>query len=89
MRRPRKAPGAVADSVADLFVDLADDELEGFIRDDLAALEPDDLAEQFREAVRVLSGLVVMGEALSMATYTVLADALRRAQEAHRRSRAE
>jgi hypothetical protein len=74
--------------VADLFLELADDELAGYIRGDLADVSPRELAEQLREAERVLAGLVVMGEALGMATYMVLADAHRRAREARRRAEA-
>lgn len=75
-------------SLADLFLELADGELAEIIRGDLADVSPRELAEQLREAERVLAGLVVMGEALSMATYTVLADAHRRASEARRRAEA-
>jgi hypothetical protein len=74
--------------VADLFVDLADDELREIIQADIADLSPRELADQLREACGVLEGMVVVAEAMSMATYMVLSNARRRAHEARRRAEA-
>ncbi len=68
-------------NLADLFADTADPEHASLIAEDLATLTPKELSESFREATRVTQGLMVMGEGLSMATYMVLADAYRRAEE--------
>jgi hypothetical protein len=78
---------ASADRVTDLFADVAGDELRECIREDLEALTPEELAEQFREARDLMAGLLlVMGESLNVAANVVLADAHRRASEALRRS---
>ena len=72
---------------ADLFTQSADDaEHAQMIREDLATLSPEELVAGFREAVKVVGGFVVAAEALSIPTYTVLADAARRADEGLRRS---
>jgi hypothetical protein len=79
---------ATQEPVVDLFLDLADDELAEIIRADIADVSPRELAEQLREACEVLEGLVVVGEALGMATFMLLSEARRRAHEARRRAEA-
>jgi hypothetical protein len=82
----RRSP---ADRVTDLFADVvAGDELRECIREDLDALTPEELAQQFRETRDLMAGLLlVMGESLNVAANdVVLADAHRRASEALRRA---
>ena len=54
------------EAIADLFTELANDELAELIGGDLADVSPRELAEQFREACSVLDGLKVMAEAMIM-----------------------
>ena len=74
--------------LVDLFGELADEETRGCIEMDLAEVPAEELAKQFRDACGVLEGLLTAAEAANMPTYTVLADACRRAHEARRRAEA-
>ncbi|MBA2712326.1 MAG: hypothetical protein H0U55_02070 [Rubrobacteraceae bacterium] len=75
--------------VADLFTETAySEEMREIIREDLASMSAEELVEGFREAEQVTQGLLVMGEALGIATYTLLSDAARRLGEALRRAEA-
>jgi hypothetical protein len=74
---------------ANLFTQTAyDAEHAREIRGDLASLSPEELVAGFEEAVKVVEGFVVAAEALSIPTYTLLADTARRANEALERARA-
>ena len=74
--------------IAELFVDLVDEEHAQDIRGDLASVSAEELASQLRDACDVIEGFVAVAEAINTATLTVLNDTHRRAHEARRRAEA-
>jgi hypothetical protein len=71
--------------VAKLFTELAGREHDALIESDLAKIPADELADDFRDVIRVLDGLMVSGESMGVGSYIVLSNAKDRAREALRR----